>query len=230
MNNSIKLIIAIDGYSSCGKSTFAKSIAREMAYIYIDSGAMYRAVTLYCIEKKIIQNGKTDKQLLLDSLQNISIDFKLNKTNGSSAVILNGRNVENRIRTLDVSENVSQVSRISEIREKMVAIQRKMGENRGIVMDGRDIGTVVFPQADIKIFMTADPHVRAVRRYQEMLEKGIEANLEEIEKNINERDYMDSTRADSPLKKAVDAILLDNTNMTPEEQMEWFREIRSVRQ
>ena len=222
MNHLPDLIIAIDGFSSCGKSTFARMIAGRLGYIYIDSGAMYRAVTLYSIENNVIQSGKIDNFMLIDSLNNISIEFRLNQTDGSSEIILNGRNVENRIRMQDVSDSVSQVSRISEVREKMVNIQRKMGENRSIVMDGRDIGTVVFPRADLKIFMTADSHVRALRRYKEMIEKGLKANLEDIEKNINERDFLDSTRTDSPLKQADDSILLDNTNMTLDEQMEWF--------
>jgi CMP/dCMP kinase len=225
MNHLPELIIAIDGFSSCGKSTFARMIAGRLGYIYIDSGAMYRAVTLYSIENNIIQDGKIDNFMLIDSLNNISIEFRLNQTNGSSEIILNGRNVENRIRMQDVSDSVSQISRISEVREKMVNIQRKMGENRSIVMDGRDIGTVVFPRADLKIFMTADPHVRALRRYKEMMEKGLKANLEDIEKNINERDFLDSTRTDSPLKQAEDSILLDNTNMTLDEQMKWFMRI-----
>jgi CMP/dCMP kinase len=225
MNHLPELIIAIDGFSSCGKSTFARMIAGRLGYIYIDSGAMYRAVTLYSIENNIIQDGKIDNFMLIDSLNNISIEFRLNQTNGSSEIILNGRNVENRIRMQDVSDSVSQISRISEVREKMVNIQRKMGENRSIVMDGRDIGTVVFPRADLKIFMTADPHVRALRRYKEMMEKGLKANLEDIEKNINERDFLDSTRTDSPLKQADDSILLDNTNMTLDEQMKWFMRI-----
>ena len=225
MNHLPDLIIAIDGFSSCGKSTFARMIAGRLGYIYIDSGAMYRAVTLYSIENNVIQSGKIDNFMLIDSLNNISIEFRLNQTDGSSEIILNGRNVENRIRMQDVSDSVSQVSRISEVREKMVNIQRKMGENRSIVMDGRDIGTVVFPRADLKIFMTADSHVRALRRYKEMIEKGLKANLEDIEKNINERDFLDSTRTDSPLKQADDSILLDNTNMTLDEQMEWFMRI-----
>lgn len=225
MNHLPELIIAIDGFSSCGKSTFARMIAGRLGYIYIDSGAMYRAVTLYSIENNIIHDGKVDNFMLIDSLNNISIEFRLNQKDGSSEIILNGRNVENRIRLQDVSDSVSQVSRISEVREKMVNIQRKMGENRSIVMDGRDIGTVVFPRADLKIFMTADSKVRALRRYKEMMEKGLQANLKDIEKNINERDFLDSTRTDSPLKQAEDSILLDNTNMTLDEQMEWFMKI-----
>ena len=229
MNNSPKLIIAIDGYSSCGKSTFAKSIAGELGYIYIDSGAMYRAVTLYCLENNIIKNNSIDIPLLSSSLNNISLSFKLNKQSGTSEIVLNNCVPGEKIRTLQVSENVSAVSSISEVREKMVSLQRKLGKNKAIVMDGRDIGTVVFPHADIKIFMIADPHVRALRRYNEMICKGMDADLEKIEKNINDRDQRDTTREDSPLKKADDAILLDNTHMTPAEQMVWFRGVLEKR-
>ena len=225
MNPTKKLTIAIDGYSSCGKSTFAKRIARELRYVYIDSGAMYRAVTLYGIDHNLVGKGNVDKKSLLASLDEIFITFRKNESTGFSEVCLNDENVENRIRSLEVSENVSQVSVISEVRRKMVALQREMGIKKEIVMDGRDIGTVVFPDADIKIFMTADAHIRAIRRYKELQEKKIVANLEEVERNIRERDFIDENREDSPLKKAEDAILLDNSHMTPDEQMVWFRDM-----
>ena len=225
MNHIPELIIAIDGYSSCGKSTFAKLIARETGYRYIDSGAMYRAVTLYCLENHISDKGKIDTPALIKSLDDLHIDFVVDKRTGNSEIRLNKKIVEDRIRTLEVSSLVSKVSTISEVRRKMGALQYQMGKEKAIVMDGRDIGTVIFPHADIKIFMTADPHVRALRRFNEMKEKGLSGNLDEIEKNIMERDLIDTTRADSPLKKAEDAFMLDNTNMTPDEQMEWFREL-----
>jgi len=229
MNLSQKLIIAIDGYSSSGKSSFAKNIAKEFGYVYIDTGAMYRAVTLFCLNNKLAQNGNVNKQGIISSLDKIHVSFTMNEQTGFSEVCLNDNNVEKQIRGLEVSENVSQVSQISEVRRKMVSLQREMGINRGIVMDGRDIGTVVFPEADIKIFMTADPHIRALRRFRELQEKQIPANMEEVEKNIRERDHIDETRADSPLKKADDAIILDNSFMTPDEQLVWFRTIYKKR-
>jgi len=229
MNLSQKLIIAIDGYSSSGKSSFAKNIAKEFGYVYIDTGAMYRAVTLFCLNNKLAQNGNVNKQGIISSLDKIHVSFTMNEQTGFSEVCLNDNNVEKQIRGLEVSENVSQVSQISEVRRKMVSLQREMGINRGIVMDGRDIGTVVFPEADIKIFMTADPHIRALRRFRELQEKQIPANMEEVEKNIRERDHIDETRADSPLKKADDAVILDNSFMTPDEQLVWFRTIYKKR-
>jgi len=225
MNSSEKLIIAIDGYSSCGKSTFAKNIAKTFGYIYIDSGAMYRAVTLFGIEKNLVKNGNVNHEGIINALDDISITFTRNEDTGFSDICLNGRLVEKMIRGLEVSENVSQVSCISEVRKKMVALQREMGKNKDIVMDGRDIGTVVFPNADIKIFMTADAHIRALRRFKELQEKQMPANLEDVEKNIRERDHIDETRDDSPLKKAEDAYVLDNSFMTVKEQMVWFRKI-----
>jgi CMP/dCMP kinase len=219
------LVIAIDGYSSCGKSTFAKAIAKETNYIYIDSGAMYRAVTLFFMENGLIDHLNKNNEIIVSALENISIDFNINKLSGYSDIILNGQLVENKIRTLAISELVSQVSQFKFVREKMVAVQRKLGENKRVVMDGRDIGTVVFPNADIKIFMTADPHIRAIRRYKEMSSMGIKISLDEIEKNINERDYLDTTRPDSPLKRAPDALLLDNTKLSLDDQMKWFRKI-----
>jgi len=225
MNLSQKLIIAIDGYSSSGKSSFAKNIAKELGYVYIDTGAMYRAVTLYCLNNNLAKNGNLNRKGIISSLDKIHISFVMNQQTGFSEVCLNGNNVESEIRSLEVSQNVSQVSCISEVRKKMVSLQREMGTEKGIVMDGRDIGTVVFPEADIKIFLTADPHIRATRRFKELQGKKIPAKPEEIEKNIRERDHIDETRDDSPLKKADNAVVLDNSFMTPEEQMDWFRKI-----
>ncbi len=225
MTQKNDLIIAVDGYSSCGKSTFAKAIAHELKYLYIDSGAMYRAVTLFCLENKLIIEGKVDYTGLTLSLDSIIIEFIRNTSSGLNETFLNGENVEEKIRSLEVSQNVSQVSQISEVRRKLVSLQREIGMKKGIVMDGRDIGTVVFPHADLKIFMIADPHVRAIRRYKEMVEKRLDVDLAKIEENIRFRDKLDESREDSPLKKASDAVLLDNTYMTPSEQIEWFREI-----
>lgn len=221
MKPSQKLIIAIDGYSSSGKSTFAKNIAKELGYIYIDTGAMYRAVTLYCLNNKLAQNGNVNKQGIISSLDKIHISFSLNEQTGFSEVCLNGINVEKQIRGLEVSQNVSQVSRISEVRKKLVSLQRKIGIAKGIVMDGRDIGTVVFPDAELKIFMTASPEIRAERRYMELKGKGTEVDFFEILKNVEARDSIDSSREVSPLKKASDAIVLDNSHLTREEQLQW---------
>jgi len=217
------LIIAIDGYSSCGKSTFAKKIAEVLDYLYIDSGAMYRAVTLYALRNGIITDTVLNRDLLIQELPKMQISFLVDK--GHSKTVLNGKIVENEIRTILVSEFVSQVSALEEVRLKMVEIQRKLGENRRIVMDGRDIGTVVFPNADLKIFMTASPEIRAQRRYKELVEKGEKINFEEIEKNIQYRDQYDTTREISPLRKADDAVVLDNSHLTVEEQMEWVMDI-----
>ncbi len=229
VNQSIsKLTIAVDGYSSCGKSTFAKRIAEELGYIYIDSGAMYRAVTLYCIEQGLIRNGKVDETGLVSVLGKVAIDFTEDNTPGRYLVRLNGRIVEDEIRSMKVSDLVSPVSRIGEVRAKMVGLQRSIQGENGVVMDGRDIGTVVFPDADIKIFMTADPHIRAERRYLELKEKGVPASLEKVEQNIRERDDIDENRSISPLKKAADALVLDNSHMNVEEQMEWFRNLLKI--
>ena len=217
------MIIAIDGYSSCGKSTFAKKIAEVLDYLYIDSGAMYRAVTLYALRNGIITDTVLNRDLLIQELPKMQISFLVDK--GHSKTVLNGKIVENEIRTILVSEFVSQVSALEEVRLKMVEIQRKLGENRRIVMDGRDIGTVVFPNADLKIFMTASPEIRAQRRYKELVEKGEKINFEEIEKNIQYRDQYDTTREISPLRKADDAVVLDNSHLTVEEQMEWVMDI-----
>jgi cytidylate kinase len=220
-----RIIIAVDGYSSCGKSTFAKAIARELNYIYVDSGAMYRAVALYCMRNGMIINGRPDQEALIKALSLINIEFRFNKQTQKYETFLNNTNVEKDIRSVEVSEVVSLISKIRQVREKILVLQRRMGENKGIVMDGRDIGTVVFPDSELKIFMTADVDVRAKRRYDELREKGMDVSLVEIKKNIQQRDEMDANRKVSPLLKAKDAIELDNSNMTPEEQMQWFRSI-----
>ncbi len=219
------LIIAIDGTSSCGKSTFAKAIARWLHYIHIDSGAMYRAVTLFALQNGLFENGRLDEKKLISLLPSITIAFKKNPDTGETETWLNGKNVEKEIRSIEVSGKVSEVSRIPQVREHLVALQRKMAGRGGVVMDGRDIGTVVFPQADIKIFMTATPEVRAMRRYKEMLEKKEHATFEEVLQNVKERDRIDSGREVSPLRKAEDALVLDNSGMTVEEQMAWVKEI-----
>lgn len=213
-----KIIIAVDGYSSGGKSTFAKAVAAKLGYIFIDTGAMYRAVTLYAMRRGIAD----DPAVLVAALPDVHIDFRFNPQTGRSDVYLNGENVEAEIRRIDVSNRVSAVSSIPEVRAKLVAMQQEMGRVKGIVMDGRDIGTVVFPDAELKIFMTADPHVRAERRYKELIAKGERVSMEEIEKNIRERDRQDETREVSPLSRAEDAVVLDNSRMTVEEQMDWI--------
>jgi cytidylate kinase len=218
-------IIAIDGYSSCGKSTFARLIARELNYVYIDSGAMYRSVSLYFLQNGLLVNGNPDPSGLRQALDKIHIHFALNSSNGMQETYLNGRNVEEEIRGIEVSAVVSKISQIKEVREKMVGLQRNIGKKGGVVMDGRDIGTVVFPDAGLKIFMTADTEVRARRRYKELVEKGLKVDLDEIMANIRMRDHEDENRLESPLRKATDAIILDNSSMTIEQQMNWFSEI-----
>lgn len=219
------LIIAVDGYSSCGKSTFAKAIARKMNYIYIDSGAMYRAVTLYSLRQDIISGNKINLERLTTHLDNLKIEFRGNPQMDRNELFLNDENVEEEIRSIHISEHVSDISKIKIVRKKMVEIQQKLGSKKGIVMDGRDIGTVVFPDADIKIFMTADVDIRAERRYKELVEKGLPGSFDEVRKNINKRDHIDENREESPLRKADDAILLDNSNMTPGDQMVWFGDL-----
>ena len=223
-DNKHKIIIAIDGFSSCGKSTFAKAIARELGYIFIDTGAMYRAVTLYALEHGAIRSGIVDEDAVVRLLDQIAITFRFNPERGASDIYVNGDLVEGKIRTIEVSNCVSAVSSICEVRAKLVAMQQQMGRRRGVVMDGRDIGTVVFPNAEMKIFMTADPEVRARRRYDELQAKGDSVSLEEIRANIVARDKADMTRAISPLRQADDAVVLDNSHMTVEEQMTWFME------
>ena len=220
-----KIIIAVDGFSSCGKSTFAKAIARRLGYIFIDTGAMYRAVTLYALEHGAIRSGIVDEDAVVGLLDKITITFRFNPERGASDIYVNGDLAEGKIRTIEVSNCVSQVSAIPAVRRKLVAMQQEMGRRRGVVMDGRDIGTVVFPDAELKIFMTADPAVRARRRYDELRAKGDDVSLEEIERNVRERDRADMSRAVSPLRQAPDAVVLDNSRMSVEEQMAWFMEL-----
>jgi CMP/dCMP kinase len=222
-----KIIVAIDGYSSCGKSSYAKLIARELTYLYLDSGAMYRAVALYGLRKGLIQDNVILENDLINSLSNIRIRF-VNEA-GENTTYLNNENIERQIRGAEVTSKVSSVSKIPEIRKHLVILQQQMGKDKGIVMDGRDIGTVVFPHAEIKIFMKADAGIRAKRRYDELLEKGLDARLEEITRNILERDYQDMHRSISPLRQADDALILDNSNMTFGEQMDWFKSILKER-
>lgn len=219
-----KIVIAIDGYSSCGKSTFAKAIAARLGYIFIDTGAMYRAVTLYALEHGAIRQGMVYEEVVVKLLPEMQITFRFNPERGASDIYVNGDRVEGKIRSIEVSNCVSAVSAIGKVREMLVRMQQEMGKRRGVVMDGRDIGTVVFPDAELKIFMTADPRVRAQRRYDELTAKGDKVSLEEIEQNVRDRDYQDEHRAISPLRKADDAIVLDNSQMTVEEQMTWIME------
>lgn len=230
-DNTKKIVIAIDGFSSCGKSTFAKSIAARLGYIFIDTGAMYRAVTLYALEHGAIRSGIADEERIVALLPEIAITFRFNPQRGASDIYVNGDLVEGKIRTIEVSNCVSAVSSIREVREKLVAMQQQMGERRGVVMDGRDIGTVVFPDAELKIYMTADPKVRAERRYAELRAKGDEVSFDEVLDNVISRDKADMSRAISPLRKADDAVVLDNSRMTVGEQMEWFaREFARVQE
>ena len=218
-----KIIIAIDGFSSCGKSTMAKDLAHELGYIYVDTGAMYRCVALYALQHKLfLKDGEINIPELEAAMPNINISFKLNKETGRPDTYLNNENVENKIRTMEVSSHVSSIAAIPFVREALVAQQQKMGKDKGIVMDGRDIGTVVFPNAELKIFVTASLEVRAQRRYDELMEKGMEADYNEILENVKRRDYIDSHRDVSPLRKADDAIELDNSNISIEEQKQWL--------
>jgi cytidylate kinase len=216
-----KIIIAIDGHSSCGKSTIAKAVAAKFGYAFIDSGAMYRAVTLFAIRNNLIREGVVAEQKLIELLSEIRIEFRYNPEKQKSDTYLNGENVEDEIRQLPVSQNVSPVATIPEVRAEMVRQQQLMGKHKGIVMDGRDIGTVVFPEAELKLFVTASPEIRAQRRFDELIAKGETVSYEEILQNVQERDFIDSTRETSPLRKAEDAVVLDNSYMTREEQMEW---------
>jgi len=221
-DNTNKIIIAIDGHSSCGKSTVAKEVARKLNYIFIDSGAMYRAVTLYCLRHNLIKNGIVDLPELRNNIGKIKVSFRFNAETNHNDIWLNGENVEQEIRLLTVSQNVSPVAAVAEVRHLLVALQQEMGKSKGIVMDGRDIGTVVFPEAELKIFMTAQPDVRAKRRFDELTAKGETVSFDEIKANIVERDRYDETREESPLRKAEDAIILDNSYMTREEQLDWI--------
>lgn len=216
-----KIIVAIDGHSSCGKSTIAKAVAARFGYIFIDSGAMYRAVTLFALRHQLIADGEVNREKLISTLPQIKIEFRYNPEIQKSDTYLNGENVENEIRQLPVSQNVSPVATIAEVREAMVRLQQEMGKNKGIVMDGRDIGTVVFPDAELKLFVTATPEIRAQRRYDELTAKGETVSFPEILENVVERDRIDSTREVSPLRKADDALILDNSNLTREVQLSW---------
>ncbi|MEL7585953.1 MAG: (d)CMP kinase [Prolixibacteraceae bacterium] len=216
-----KITIAVDGHSSCGKSTLARELACVLGYIYLDSGAMYRAVTLFALRNHLAGNGQLNKQELVKRLDEISIDFRFNALTGQNDTYLNGENVEEEIRQITVSEHVSPVATIAEVRYALVKLQQEMGKNKGIVMDGRDIGTVVFPEAELKIFMTARPEVRARRRYDELRAKGQEVSFGEILENVETRDRIDSGREISPLKQAADALVLDNSDLTRNEQLAW---------
>lgn len=223
------ITIAIDGYSSCGKSTVSRDLANALGYVYIDTGAMYRAVTLYCLEKGIVQEDRAvDARKVIKELLNIHIEFRYNAVHNRSETFMNGEDVEEKIRTMPVSNLVSPVSAIHEVRKVMVYLQRKMGEHGGIVMDGRDIGTTVFPNAELKIFMTADLEVRVQRRKAELVAKGYKVTDSDVRRNIQKRDEDDMTRAESPLRQAKDAVVLDNTKLTHEEQLEkvlrWAKE------
>ncbi len=211
-----KIIIAIDGFSSCGKSTMAKQLAKELNYVFVDSGAMYRAITLYFLRNNI---DLKDEEKVIDALRHVHLDFEYVESKGSSDILLNNENVESLIRDMQISQHVSAVSANQHVREFAVAQQQKMGEKKGIVMDGRDIGTTVFPDAELKVFVTADVDVRVERRFAELVAKGDVVNKEAVKENLVSRDYIDSTREFSPLKQAADATVLDNSNITREEQL-----------
>ena len=214
-----KIIVAIDGYSSCGKSTLAKQIAREKGYIYIDTGAMYRSIALYALQNKIISNAHFDKQALIDSLSKIQVSFSYNSESNASETYLDGKNIEKEIRGIEVSNQVSKVAQVKEVRAKLVDIQRELGKSKGLVMDGRDIGSVVFPDAELKIFMTADHKIRAQRRFDELQAKGDVITFNEVLENITNRDNDDTSRSENPLVQAEDAIVIDNSEITPKEQL-----------
>ena len=225
-----KITVAIDGYSSCGKSTVAKELARAVGYTYVDTGAMYRAVTLFCLEQGLIGDEGVNEKVLKEKLPGVAIEFRKDTVTQRACTHLNGRNVEDEIRSLRVASQVSKVAAIGFVRERLVAMQQEMGRNKGVVMDGRDIGTTVFPDAELKIFMTASPEIRAQRRYDEMKEKGVDPMpaFEAVLQNVKERDHIDETRPVSPLRKAEDAVVLDNGNITREQQrniiMDLFRQ------
>ena len=217
-----KIVIAIDGFSSTGKSTVAKELAKKLNYIYVDTGAMYRAVTYFALQNNFIGDNFFDSEALIKQLKDIHITFKFNEELGFAEVYLNGKNIEASIRTLEVSKYVSPVATLSEVRRKLVEQQKLMGKGKGIVMDGRDIGTVVFPEAELKIFMTASAETRAKRRYKELLDRGHQLSYEDVLENVTTRDRIDSTREDSPLVKAEDAIEIDNSNLTIEAQLDFI--------
>ncbi len=217
-----KIIVAVDGFSSCGKSTMAKELARETGYIYVDTGAMYRAVSLFCIRKGLMTDSEMNEEAIARELENMQLEFKTNES-GKSEIYLNGENVESSIRTLEVANGASRVSTLGAVRRELVRQQQIMGQSKGIVMDGRDIGTVVFPQAELKIFLTASPEIRAQRRLDEMNAKGESVDYDSVLSNVKERDERDVNRAESPLRKADDAIEIDNSNLTPTEQQQILR-------
>ena len=223
-----KITIAIDGHSSTGKSTLAKQLAKALDYIYVDSGAMYRAVTLYALEQGFISDKKFDPNALISNIENVNIEFK-KEGNNPTVLYLNNKEVSSKIRGMEVSNLVSKVAALPQVRQCLVKEQRKMGQNKGIVMDGRDIGTVVFPEAELKIFMTASAQTRTQRRFNELTAKGEQVDFDEVYENITSRDYKDSTRADSPLTQAKDARVLDNTNLTQSQQykivMDWIKDL-----
>ena len=222
-----KIIIALDGHSSCGKSTYAKLIAADLGYAYIDSGAMYRAVTLAAMDAGLFDKSEAPPPEKIEALLgHIKLSMKYNPEKKRTEIFLNDRMVEDLIRSMEVSAHVSYIAAISAVRSKMVEYQRRLGDEKGVVMDGRDIGTVVFPDAELKIFLTASLEVRAGRRYRELKEKGMAADFSDVQANLAKRDHIDSNREDSPLKQAGDAILLDNSEMTLEQQMTWFSELR----
>lgn len=224
-----KIVIAIDGHSSSGKSTMAKDLAREIGYIYIDTGAMYRAVTLYALQHHYIQGNVIDEEALKADMDKIDISFQYNAETGRPDTFLNGKKVEKEIWTMEVSDKVSPIAALGFVRRAMVAKQQEIGKAKGVVMDGRDIGTVVFPDAELKLFVTASPEVRARRRWEELQAKGESVSYEEVLANVKKRDYIDSTRAESPLRQAPDAIVLDNSDMTIAEQKQWLmRQVKAI--
>ncbi len=225
MEKTKNRIIAIDGYSSTGKSTLAKNLARELGYVYVDTGSMYRAVTLYAMRNGLIENGELRVEALIGALDQIELDFVFNPEKGFSEIYLNGEKVEGLIRSLEVSNQVSQVARIPEVRKKLVVLQQNMAGDKGIVMDGRDIGTIVFPNADLKIFLTASPETRAKRRFKEMVDEGRDISYESVLKNVTQRDLMDTTRKDSPLVKAEDAVEIDNSDMNVQQTFDTAMEL-----
>lgn len=217
-----KIVIALDGHASCGKSTMAKDLAKEIGYTYVDTGAMYRAVTLYCLQNGFFTGNMLDEKRLEKEMGAINILLRFNPSTGRPDTFLNGVNVENEIRGMEVSDKVSPVSALPFVRKALVAKQQEMGKAKGIVMDGRDIGTVVFPEAELKVFVTASPEVRAMRRVKELEGKGESASFEQVLENVKKRDYIDSTRAESPLRRAADALVLDNSTLTIADQKQWL--------
>jgi cytidylate kinase len=226
-----KINIAMDGYSSCGKSTLAKELAQQLDYVFIDSGAMYRAVTLFALQNGIV-NGELDENKLISRLAEIEIRFEFNTSSGASDVLLNGKNIETEIRKMQVSDYVSPVAAVKEVRLKLVELQQNMGINKGVVMDGRDIGTVVFPNAELKIFMTANNEIRAKRRFEELQSKGEKPSLERVKANLEKRDFIDSNRKADPLRQASDARVLNNSDLSREQQLslvlKWIEEAKST--